>query len=221
MRLRAVQQTFRDRPFFETKELAMLFDEPSAQIQARLSRWVEQDRLIQLRRGKYLLKPEDRRQEVSLYYVSNYLYRPSYVSLFSALEFHGLIPEAVGVVQAVTTRHRNQWETPAGRFHYYSLDRNRFRGYREYSSGAVTPVPVQGRFLLAVPEKALIDLFYLYPGEWTRERIEEMRFQNLDELVHEDLLRAAVRFESPKVRRAVHRLSETFSFRRASEGSGH
>ena len=191
----------------------MLFDEPPSQVQARLSRWVSQDRLIQLRRGKYLLRPADRRQEASLYFVSNYLYRPSYVSLLSALEFHGLIPEAVGVVQAVTTRRRNHWETPLGRFHYDSLDRNRFWGYREYTSTAVTPVPLQARFLLAVPEKALIDLFYLYPGEWTRERIEEMRFQNLDELSHDQLLLAAVRFESPKVRRAVHFLTEVCPLR--------
>ncbi|MFQ5799596.1 MAG: hypothetical protein ACE5H0_13015, partial [Bacteroidota bacterium] len=87
----------------------MLFQEPSAQIQARLSRWVSQDRLIRLRRGKYLLAQEYRRREASLYYISNYLYRPSYVSLYSTLEFHGLIPEAVGIVHAVTSRHGEKW----------------------------------------------------------------------------------------------------------------
>ena len=35
---------------------------------------------------------------------------------------------------------------------------------------------------MAFPEKALLDLFYLSEGEWTTERIQEMRFQSLQEL---------------------------------------
>ncbi len=186
----------------------MLFNEPSHQIQARISRWVKQGWLIQLRRGRYLLGQEYRRQEPSLYFISNYLYRPSYVSLHSALEFHGLIPEAVGVFQAVTARHGERWETPVGRFHYHSLKRDRFWGYREYSSAPEVSAPVQSRFLAAVPEKAIVDLFYLYEGEWTEERIQEMRFQNLDQVDREALLETAQKFRSPKVSRACHRLLE-------------
>jgi predicted transcriptional regulator of viral defense system len=197
-------QAFRDRPFFESGEVRMLFGEPAPQTQARLSRWVSKGRLIRLRRSKYLLPPEHRRREPSLYYISNYLYRPSYVSVYSALEFHGLIPEAVGVVQAATTRHGHAWETPAGRFHYHALKQDRFWGYRDYSSG---PVPsVQERFLAATPEKAVVDLFYLYPGEWAGQRLQEMRFQNVDQLDSEILLQSARRFGSPKVTRAVRRL---------------
>lgn len=206
MKFESLVRIFRDRPFFETSEVRMLFKEPPAQIQARLSRWVSRGRLVQLRRGKYLLAHEYRRREPSLYYISNYLHRPSYVSLYSALEFHALIPEAVGVIQAATTRHGRRWESPAGRFHYHSLKQDRFWGYREYSSGPPESVSVQGRFLVAAPEKAILDLFYLSPGEWTEERLEEIRFQNLDQLSPEVLHQFARKFRSPRVSRATQRL---------------
>lgn len=210
MKFQSLVQLFRDRPFFESAEVEAWFDEPHAQIQARLSRWVTEGRLLQLRRGKYLLAPGYRREEPSLYFISNYLYRPSYVSLYTALEFHGLIPEAVGVIQAVTSKHGKGWKTPVGIFGYHSIRADRFGGYREYSASTARPVALQKRFLMALPEKAILDLFYLYEGEWTEGRIEEVRFQNLEQMDATALLRRSGRLQSEKVARAVKRFLSIF-----------
>lgn len=102
MKYNTLVTELRDRPFFETHELTILFDEPTGRVQARLSRWVAEGKLIKLRRGKYLLPEQQRRKEVSDGYLFNYLYGPSYVSLHSALELYGLIPEAVFAIEAVT-----------------------------------------------------------------------------------------------------------------------
>ena len=205
MKLSALVRVFRDRPFFEALELDVLFDEPKPQIRARLSRWVKQGKLIQLRRGKYVLALDDWRQGPSAYFISNYLYRPSYVSLHSALEFHGLIPEAVAVIQAIAARHGGEWENPLGRFRYHCLRQPRFSGYREYSSSRDRSL-FQGRFLMATPEKALVDLFYLEKGEWPDARIEQMRFQNLEVLDRERLIQAARSIRNTRVDRSVERL---------------
>lgn len=200
---------FRDRPFFETRQVEAMFREPRPQVQARLSRWVAAGKLVQLRRGKYLLPPAARRAEVSIYHLSNYLLRPSYVSLHSALEYHGLIPEAVGPVQALTPRHGNRWDTPVGTFSYTSITQGRFFGYRVYVSrrtgpgGALEPARGQESFLMARPEKAVLDVFYSAAGEWGTERIGEMRFQNLDGIDGGRLLEYAHRFASPRVTRAA------------------
>ncbi len=202
MKLNEIVRFFRKRPFFETKELTMLLDEPPSQIQARLSRLVKEKKLIQLRRGKYILDEEFRYSEPSIYYISNYLYRPSYVSLHSALEFHNLIPEAVGIIQAITPRQSRRWTTPLGRFYYHSIKQQRFFGYQQYFLSISDPL-AQTRFSMACPEKALLDLFYFNEGDWTMDRLNEMRFRNLQEIDFVKMRAYAKRFKSPKIERAV------------------
>lgn len=201
-----VVRSFRDRPFFESRELVLLFEEPEAQVQARLSRWQGQGKLIQLRRGRYLLPEDQRRAEPSVFYIANYLYRPSYVSLHSALEHHGMIPEAVGVTLSVTSLHGREWETPIGAFRYRSIRSDRFWGYREERLSNAGERGAQHRFLVADPEKAILDLVYLEPGEWTGERLDALRLQNLEAIDGDRLRAAAQRFGSPKVQRAGERL---------------
>jgi len=193
---------FQNRPFFETAGVRLAFNESPSQIEARLSRWMNEGKILQLRRKRYLLAQEYQRQEASSGYISNFLYRPSYISLRTALEIYGLIPESVKVQEAITTKKTAEWKTPIGTFKYYSIKKKRFWGYRTYPEGK-NRIPKQQQFLLAEPEKTLLDLFYLMEGEWTAERIYEMRFQELDIIKKERLQLFTKRFDSPKVTRAV------------------
>lgn len=204
MKFDELAENFNDRPFFELKEVLSLYDDPPAQIKNQLSTWAGQDKLIHLRREKYLLAGPYRKLTPSVYYISNYLYRPSYVSLHTALQYHGMIPEAVAMIQAVTPRHGQRWETELGVFDYRSIKQDRFWGSEFVRLG--DPNDVQNSFHMARPEKTLLDLFYLDKGEWTKPRLEEMRFQNLEKLDPETLETDASRFDSPKVSRAVERL---------------
>lgn len=212
MKLETLNERFSDRPFFETRQVVAMFGEPKPQVQARLSRWVAAGKLVRLRRGWYLLPAAARRAEASVYHISNYLLRPSYISLHSALEYHALIPEAVAHVQALTPKHGSRWDTPVGTFQYRSIAQSRFFGYREYSWQArsttrpqLPAAAAQQSFLMARPEKAVLDLFYCAGGGWSKERIDGMRFQNVDAINGDRLLEYAQRFGSPKVVRAAGR----------------
>jgi len=205
MKYRNLVAQFRERPFFESKEVLSLFDEPKNQVQKSLSVWTGQGKLLQLRRGCYLFPEEVRTKAPSDYYLSNYLYRPSYVSLQTALAYYGLIPEAIGRIQAVSPRHGTTWETPAGTFSYQKIKEERFWGYTVHSSGRPEFSEAQSQFYIARPEKALIDLFYFQKGEWTEERIREMRFQNIDRIDRDRLDEDAKRFGSPNVQNGVDR----------------
>ncbi len=57
--------------------------------------------------------------------------------------------------------------------------------------------------LVAVPEKALLDLIYLQAGGDDPAYLETLRLQNLDLLRPDELNRLAERFASSKVSRAV------------------
>lgn len=200
---------FIERPFFETGELITLFDESPDQIRARLSRWVNENKLIQIRRGKYLLPEMYRKNEVSDGFISNYLYRPSYLSLHTALDLYGLIPESVKVIEAVTSRQTAFWQTKVGVFKYFSISQKRFWGYREFYSRKIK-LNNQQQFLIAIPEKALIDLFYFQKGEWTTERLKEMRFQNLEQINISQLNLFSTRMESKKVQSSIKNMTDIF-----------
>jgi hypothetical protein len=59
--------------------------------------------------------------------------------------------------------------------------------------------------VIAEPEKALLDHWHLTPGEWTQERIEEMRYQHCQQVNKDKLQAYADRFHSPRLYRAVER----------------
>lgn len=210
MKIAEIVSLFRDRPFFEAGEVRLAFNEPPLQIEARLSRWVNEGKIVQLRRKRYLLAEEFRRKEASIDYISNYLYRPSYISLRTALEIYGLIPEAVKIQECITTKKTAEWKTPIGIFKYYAIKMERFWGYQIYPENSGKSLPEQQQFLLAEPEKTLLDLFYLMKGEWTEERIYEMRFQGLDIIKKERLQLFTRRFDSPKVIQAVNRFLKLY-----------
>ena len=60
-------------------------------------------------------------------------------------------------------------------------------------------------FRVAEPEKALLDHWHLTKGEWTLERLEEMRYQHLDQIDRDRLRDYAGRFHRLRLDRAVQR----------------
>jgi len=169
---------FTSRPFFETADLLTLFNEREEQILPRISRWVSQEKLIQLRRGKYLLPELFQKVRPHPFYISNYLYSPSYISLYTALEYYKLIPEHTPMIQAITTRNTKQWQTPYGNFHYHSLKRERFSGYTRILLGNADQQVAH----IALPEKALVDICLLSTGIWDKARWQTLRLQNTEAL---------------------------------------
>ncbi|MFC2108352.1 hypothetical protein ACFLS5_02710 [Candidatus Bipolaricaulota bacterium] len=162
-------------------------------VQAQLSRWVKAGRLIKLARGKYILARPYRKDEPPLEAMANRLVYPSYVSFERALAWYGLIPEAVPVVTSVTTGRPRVIETALATFQYRHIQQRLFWGYEA--------IAYQGEeCLLAVPEKAILDLFYFQRGVATLARIKEMRFQNLDRLNPDRLVAYAGRTGVAKLR---------------------
>ena len=189
---------FGDCPLIEPAMVYAGETNPRA-LQAQLSRWVKGERLIKLARSKYILARPYRKVDPPLEYVANRLVYPSYVSFESALAWHGLIPEAVAVITSVTTGRPGVVETELGTFQYRHIHHRHFWGYEAIAH--------QGQMcVLAVPEKAILDLFYFQRGAVTPARIQEMRFQNLERL-HPILLRTfAHRMGKHKLAECVRQL---------------
>lgn len=54
-------------------------------------------------------------KELSLELIANRLLIPSYVSMSTALRYYGMIPEAVYIIQSMTTKESREYENSVGR----------------------------------------------------------------------------------------------------------
>jgi predicted transcriptional regulator of viral defense system len=141
-----------------------------------LVHWVRQGYLIRLRQGYYAFPEYKESTDFTLYF-ANTIYKPSYISLHTALSFYGIIPESVPEITSVTTLKTITFSNDFGEYSYNNIRPELMFGYdlRDMEGGR--------RIMFATPEKAIIDLLYLYPFYNTERDLENLR---LDESYMED-----------------------------------
>lgn len=142
-----------------------LFDPGFAQ--QSLARWRASGRILMLAPGHYVF-PDSLVDETDLRAAANSIYRPSYVSLESALSSYGLIPETVRIITSVSTRKTRSIQTPTGSFRYRSVRPHLFFGY-------LTLKGTKHSYSMARPEKALLDFLYLNPSYSRPDELLELR----------------------------------------------
>jgi predicted transcriptional regulator of viral defense system len=163
-----------DEPVFESS-LLLAGDVDPMQVRLQLTRWVRSGHVLQLRRGLYAIAPPYQKQQPHPFMIANRLQRASYVSLQSALAYYGLIPEMVTIITSVSTGRPERLSTPLGLFDFRHIKPDLLFGYQMLDMGGQNT-------LVAVPEKALLDLVYLQPGVNTSTYFHELRLQNIDRI---------------------------------------
>lgn len=196
MKFEELLRLVRGEPVFGT-ELLLCGDVDPGDVRRQLSRWTRSGKVVQLRRGVYVLGEPYRGAPPHPFLVANRLVRGSYVSTESALAHAGLIPEAVPSTTSVCTGRPLTLHTSIGVFSYRHIKLSLFYGYvRE-------PLIDRRSAHVALPEKALLDLVHLVPGADRPAYIDELRLQNLERLDLSRLTRLAEDAGSPKLRRAA------------------
>lgn len=175
-------------PVIESEMLLAGVNDPLP-LKVQMSRWKKAGKLIQLRRGIYLLPDIYRKIEVDEFFIASILEKPSYVSMEKALEYHSLIPDAVPVYTCLTTKRPGRFVTEIGVFEYRHIKRELFWGYESLSSGAQT-------VFIASPEKALLDLIYMRGMKISTGWLRELRLQNVSKLGLNKLNVYAAKFKS-------------------------
>ena len=155
-----------------------------AAVYAHVQRALKSGEVIQLRRGLYHLSSSVFPALVSTEMLANLIYGPSYVSLESALSYHGWIPEAVHNCTSVTSGRPRHFDTPHGRFSYVRIKQT------PLMAGVLCEQATGGTFLVATPLKALADIVAARGLDWTDSgplvssfRIES---EDIDGLTSED-----------------------------------
>lgn len=167
-----------------------------------ISRWNRSGKILIVAPGYYLL-PDKKRDETDLFAIANRIYSPSYVSLESALSYYRLIPETTLAVTSVCTRKTRRINSPLCAFIYRSIQPQYFFGY-EAKTGR------KHSFLMASPERAIIDTLYLRRDISSAKDMLELRFDTevFKALNTMEILNLADRFNKPWLTGKVKELLE-------------
>lgn len=156
----------KEKPLFTINELGNVFGiKNRGNLYKKIARLIEANILKTLTNGKYeyLLKNTDD------FTRSNFLYQPSYVSLESALSFYSIITQFTYEITAVNPRKTKKIEVDEKLFSYSQILPKYYFGY-EAKNG----------FLIATPEKALLDYIYMAERGLRKMEIDEINLSKIN-----------------------------------------
>jgi len=166
----------------------------------QLTRWVKKGYLLKIKNGIYIFKRDY--EKIRGEEIAAVLYQPSYLSLESALSSYGFIPEMVYAYVSVTGKINRIFDNKFGHFIYRHLKSELFWGYREVKTDT-------GRYLIAEPEKALLDYLYLNLSRINSDSdFENLRFNEdrlRETLNREKFVKYLQAFEIKKLKRWANR----------------
>jgi len=130
-------------------------------------RWEKQGLLIKLRNGYYAFADIASTSGFA-HYAASKIYKPSYISLRTALAFHGIIPETANEITSVSSLKTSTYENSLGTFSYKKIKPSLMFGYDAVEKNGFT-------FFMASPEKAILDLLYLEPSYNFKKEMRNLR----------------------------------------------
>jgi len=142
-------------------------------VRDRVSRWMKTGMIQGVVPGIYVIAPEFRKRPIAMEILANKIFGPSYVSFEYVLANAGLIPEAVQGITSATPKRNRDFNTPLGQFSYRHLP------LEVYTFGWTQKTLIDGSgFLIATPEKALLDLLYLSGSVRSMKALEARLFED-------------------------------------------
>mgnify|MGYP001571838551 FL=1 len=143
-----------------------------ATVDTYISRFLKHKEILQLKKGLYISADffSKNRGDISCsFYLANIIRTPSYISLWSALQFYNLTTEAIYGITSVTPKVTREYKTKAGNFTYQSVKKELFSGF-SLAHGA-------GKFdfFIASPAKALFDLLYFKTSQFRGVRSKDIK----------------------------------------------
>ena len=158
------KEKLKDFSVFSVNDIRMVYPRFFNQ---RLVEWQKKGYIKKIVRKYYIFSDTEINEQL-LFLTANKIYKPSYVSFESALAYHGLIPESVYKITSATTKKTYSFNTPLGKLSYHTIHKKYFFGYK-------LMVYKKENYIIAAPEKALLDFFYINEHIKTKNDVLELR----------------------------------------------
>jgi len=195
---------------FTSQDLAALFPGSEDRRYGLVKRAIASGEIIHVRRGLYCLASKYQKKSLNLHALAHYVYGPSYVSLESALSWHGWIPEAVHAVTSASFKKSKEFRTPLGTFSYDRVPQEVFYAEVERLTDASGNV-----LLMATPLKALTDYVYVRGKDWTgiEPAVSSLRIEpeELEQITRSTLETLSDNYSHRRVKRFLEGLRKDLS----------
>ena len=154
------------RAVYSIQQLSNLIKKPKRIAKVYASRIVRKGLASKPMRGRLAFVDD-------LYVMATQLIEPSYISLFSSLNFHGLMTQVPRDIECVTPKNSRCFETLG--IVYHKIPPSLFYGYEKYAKAG-------SYVFVADPEKAVVDGVYLnaLPENMMTEVVERMDRRKLE-----------------------------------------
>jgi len=157
------------KSLFLTKDFHNLLEIDSIRtLEDIIKRLLDEEILVSLEKGKYMLSGSNSTD----FEIAQFLYSPSYISFETALNYHGILSQFPLEISSATTKSTVKKEVLEKMYRYSQINKNLFTGYFK-----------EGKALIAEPEKALFDQFYMIAkGIKTKQYLDEMDYSYVNKI---------------------------------------
>jgi predicted transcriptional regulator of viral defense system len=139
-------------PAFKTDDVAVLTNISNQHASQLLTRLGQVKQVVQIKRGVWVLP--DKIEPLGLAFFLT-MPAPCYISLQTALSYHGMIMQIPEIIYAVSIARTRSYHTPMATVSIHHVTPKMLFGYTE-----IAPY-----INMASPEKALVDFFYLHQAK--------------------------------------------------------
>ncbi len=171
-----------------------------------LVRWQKKGYILRLRNRWYAFNDTESRENIE-WLAANLIYAPSYISLNTALSWYNLIPEMIASTTSVTTLKTTKFSTPLGNFDYHSIKPELFGfGYTLEDINFSGNRDGNGRvIMIATPQKAVLDFFYVYSFYKSAKEMENLRLNDsvLAQIINDDFFRFLAKYKCIALERRI------------------
>jgi predicted transcriptional regulator of viral defense system len=140
------------KAFFSLDDVAYTLGIQPGSAAVLCSRYVKKGLLVRLKRGLYARTEQLRNYgQQDLFRLANFLQVPSYISLTTALSYHGLTTQVQrGFFESISLKRTRKFEVGQLTFLYSKISLDLYKGFERVED-----------VFIALPEKALLDSLYL------------------------------------------------------------
>ncbi|MBI5049622.1 MAG: hypothetical protein HZC11_01790 [Nitrospirae bacterium] len=142
-----------ETPVFRTADVMAYLDVRKDHASRLLARLKDSNHIVRIKRGLWVFPEALETLALPEYLTAPF---PSYISMQSALYYHGMISQIPAITYSVSPARTHIFKIPLGTFSIHHVTPEFFFGYEPVGKSGIK---------MAVPEKALLDFFYMGPAK--------------------------------------------------------